>query len=133
MLSYSVPRASMIGNPSRINSVQQCRLCRSDDTGRSTLPQIATPGGSSGHPPVLATTEGVGGGIIRRKHVCRAGLTARLKPNLWWPLLPSILLSNVRSLENKLHYLHLNLTTNREVTDCALIVSETCICTRCCC
>ena len=40
--------------------------------------------------------------------------------------LPSILLANVRTLENKVDYLKLDLSTNRETRDCyALILTET--------
>ena len=46
--------------------------------------------------------------------------------NPYRPALPSILLSNVRSLENKMDYLRLDLTTQHKVRDCsAVILTET--------
>ncbi|KAK3561861.1 hypothetical protein QTP86_017474, partial [Hemibagrus guttatus] len=47
----------------------------------------------------------------------RAGVRARLKTNPSWPALPSILLSNVCSLDNKLDYIRLQQTTWRDYRD----------------
>lgn len=63
---------------------------------------------------------------IRRRRGCRAGASTRLKAKPFRPALPSILLSNVRSLENKMDYLRLDLTSQRKVRDCnAIILTET--------
>ncbi|XP_036378778.1 uncharacterized protein LOC118773792 [Megalops cyprinoides] len=62
----------------------------------------------------------------RRKRGKRGGLHARLKARASRPQLPSLLLANVRSLENKLDELRARITTQREIRDCcALIVTET--------
>ena len=62
----------------------------------------------------------------KQKRGTRGGASAKLKANPCRTPLPSILLANVRSLENKLDYLRLDLTTKREVRDCcALIFTET--------
>lgn len=62
----------------------------------------------------------------RIRRGCRAGITHRLKRNPHKTALPSILLSNVRSLENKMDYLKLDLTTHRNVRECnAIILTET--------
>lgn len=50
----------------------------------------------------------------------------RLKANLCKTLISSIVLANVRSLENKLDYIRLELTTKREVRDgCGFVLAET--------
>ncbi|KAK3552123.1 hypothetical protein QTP86_000860 [Hemibagrus guttatus] len=54
----------------------------------------------------------------KRKHGKRAGVRARLKTNPSRPALPSIILSNVCSLYNKLDYIRLQRTTRREYRDC---------------
>ncbi len=51
----------------------------------------------------------------KRKRGSRGGLTAKLKANPCRTPLPSILLANVRSVENKLDYLKLDLTTKQEM------------------
>lgn len=56
----------------------------------------------------------------RSKRGKRAGISARLKANPYRPALLSILLSNVRSLENKMDYLKLDLTTQRKVPSSSL-------------
>ncbi|KAI4905610.1 hypothetical protein NFI96_003218 [Prochilodus magdalenae] len=62
----------------------------------------------------------------RRKRGKRGGLHARLKARAMRPPLPSLLLANVRSLENKLDELRARITTQREIRDCcALILTET--------
>ncbi|KAI4905306.1 hypothetical protein NFI96_022731, partial [Prochilodus magdalenae] len=62
----------------------------------------------------------------RRKLGKRGGLHARLKACASRPPLPSLLLANVRSLENKLDELRARITSQREVRECcALIFSET--------
>ncbi len=58
----------------------------------------------------------------KQKRGCRGGLVAKLKANPFkWPL-PSILLANVRSLENKLDYLNLDLSTKPEIRDCCVLI-----------
>jgi len=50
----------------------------------------------------------------------------RAKANLCRTPFPSILLSNTRSLVNKLEYIRLDITSKREVRDCcALVFTET--------
>ena len=62
----------------------------------------------------------------RRKRGKRGGLHARLKARASRPPLPSLLLANVRSLENKLDELRARITSQREIRECcALIFSET--------
>ncbi|KAI4889038.1 hypothetical protein NFI96_000828 [Prochilodus magdalenae] len=62
----------------------------------------------------------------RRKLGKRGGLHARLKARAMRPPLPSLLLANVRSLENKLDELRARITTQREIRDCCvLILTET--------
>ncbi len=62
----------------------------------------------------------------RRKRGKRGGLHARLKARANRPPLPSLLLANVRSLENKLDELRARITSQREVRECcALIFTET--------
>uniref|UniRef100_A0A3B1K1K8 Reverse transcriptase domain-containing protein n=1 Tax=Astyanax mexicanus TaxID=7994 RepID=A0A3B1K1K8_ASTMX len=62
----------------------------------------------------------------RQKRGARAGVSARAKANSCRTPLPSILLANVRSLENKLDYIRLDIASKREVRDCcAFVFSET--------
>ena len=62
----------------------------------------------------------------RRKRGSRGGLTAKLRANPHRTPLPSILLSNVRSLEKQVDFMKLDLRTNRETKDCcAMILTET--------
>ncbi|KAK2882761.1 hypothetical protein Q8A73_021694 [Channa argus] len=58
----------------------------------------------------------------KRKRGKRAGVRARLNANPSRPALPSILLSNVCSLDNKLDYIRLQRTTRREFRDCCIFV-----------
>ncbi|XP_037400811.1 uncharacterized protein LOC108414208 [Pygocentrus nattereri] len=62
----------------------------------------------------------------RRKRGKRGGLHARLKARASRPPVPSLLLANVRSLENKLDELRARITSQRETRECcALIFTET--------
>ncbi|XP_063344797.1 interferon-induced very large GTPase 1-like [Pelmatolapia mariae] len=58
----------------------------------------------------------------KRKRGKRAGVRARLKTNPSRPALPSIILSNVCSLDNELDYIRLQQATQREVRDCCVFV-----------
>lgn len=70
-------------------------------------------------------------GVTQRcKRPCKcgtqAGISAKLKANTYRPAIPSILLSNIHSLENKMDYLSLDLTTQNKASDCCtLIFTET--------
>lgn len=62
----------------------------------------------------------------KQKRGGRGGLKAKLRANPWRTPLPSLLLANVRLLENKMDHLQLKLTTSVEVTNCcALTLVET--------
>lgn len=62
----------------------------------------------------------------RHKQGKRGGLHARLKARASQPPLPSLLLANVQSLENKLDKLRARITSQREIRECsALIFTET--------
>lgn len=76
-----------------------------------------------------ASSDAGGRGRGRRKRCARkqkrgkrAGVRARLKTNPSRPALPSILLSNVCSLVNKLDYIRLQQTARREFRDCCVFV-----------
>ncbi|KAK3518561.1 hypothetical protein QTP70_001593 [Hemibagrus guttatus] len=58
----------------------------------------------------------------KRNRGKRAGVRARLKTNPSWPAHPSILLSDVCSLDNKLDYFRLQRTTRSEYRDCCVFV-----------
>ncbi|KAI3369115.1 hypothetical protein L3Q82_025439 [Scortum barcoo] len=58
----------------------------------------------------------------RHRRGKRAGLDARLKACANQPPLPSLLLANVRSLENKLDELRARITSQREVRDCCALI-----------
>ena len=58
----------------------------------------------------------------RHKRGKRGGLHARLKARASRPPLPSLLLANVRSLENKLDELRARITTHREVRECCPLI-----------
>lgn len=61
---------------------------------------------------------------LKRRRGKRGGLHARLKASR--PPLPSLLLANVRSLENKMDELRTRIISQREIRDCcALILTET--------
>ncbi len=57
-----------------------------------------------------------------RKHGKRGGIRARLRANPTRPALPTLMLSNVRSLENKLDLIQLTRSTQHEARDCCVIV-----------
>ncbi|XP_054618104.1 protein-L-isoaspartate(D-aspartate) O-methyltransferase isoform X2 [Dunckerocampus dactyliophorus] len=57
----------------------------------------------------------------RRKRGKRAGLHARLKARATRPPLPSLLLANVRSLENKMDELRARITAQREIRECCVL------------
>ena len=56
------------------------------------------------------------------KRSCRGGPGAKLKAKPFRLSLPSILLANVRSIENTLDYLKLDLSTKREIRDCCVLI-----------
>ncbi len=57
-----------------------------------------------------------------RKHGKRGGIQARLRANPTRPALPTLMLSNVRSLENKLDLIQLSRSTQHEARDCCVFV-----------
>ncbi len=57
----------------------------------------------------------------RRKRAKRAGILVRLRRRAFRPPLPTILLSNVRSLDNKLCELRARISYQRETRDCCVI------------
>lgn len=64
--------------------------------------------------------------LRKRRRGKRAGLHARLKAQATRPPLPSLLLANVRSLQNKMDEICTSVSIQREYRDCcALIFTET--------
>lgn len=63
---------------------------------------------------------------VLQRHQCkrgkRGGLHAKLKAHASWPPLPSLLLANVRILENKLYELKIRLTTQQEIRECCSLI-----------
>ncbi len=57
-----------------------------------------------------------------RKRGKRGGIRARLRANPTRPALPTLMLSNVRSLENKLDLIQLSRSTQHEARDCCVFV-----------
>ncbi len=57
-----------------------------------------------------------------RKHGKRGGIRARLRANPTRPALPTLMLSNVCSLENKLDLIQLSRSTQHEARDCCVFV-----------
>ncbi len=57
-----------------------------------------------------------------RKRGKRGGIRARLRANPTRPALPTLMLSNVRSLENKLDLIQLSRSTQQEARDCCVFV-----------
>ncbi|KAI3376730.1 hypothetical protein L3Q82_016491 [Scortum barcoo] len=57
----------------------------------------------------------------KQKRGKRGGLLARLKANAGRPPIPSLFLSNVRSLDNKLDLLRLRLGVSREMRNCSVL------------
>ncbi len=57
----------------------------------------------------------------RKRSKCR-GMRARLRANPTRPALPTLMLSNVRSLENKLDLIQLSRSTQHEARDCCVFV-----------
>ncbi|KAL0175584.1 hypothetical protein M9458_027914, partial [Cirrhinus mrigala] len=57
-----------------------------------------------------------------RKRGKRGGIRARLRANPTRPALPTLMLSNVRSLENKLDEIQLSRSTEHEARDCCVFV-----------
>ncbi len=55
----------------------------------------------------------------------RRGIRARLRANPTRPALPTLMLSNVRSLENKLDLIQLSQSTQHEARDCMFVFTET--------
>ncbi len=58
----------------------------------------------------------------KQKRGKRGGIRARLAANPHKPAIPSIVLANVRSLDNKLDYIRLLRSTQRTVRDCCVFV-----------
>ena len=62
----------------------------------------------------------------RQKRGCRAGALTRLRKRPFKPPLPSLFLTNARSLANKMDELRLQTSANRTVKDCCmLLITET--------
>ncbi len=62
----------------------------------------------------------------KQKRGKRGGIRARLAANPHKPAIPTIVLANVRSLDNKLDYIRLLRSTQRTVRDCcAFVFTET--------
>ena len=62
----------------------------------------------------------------RQKRCCRAGVLVRLRRQPHKPPLPSVFLTNARSLANKMDELNLQIATNNRVKDsCILLITET--------
>lgn len=62
----------------------------------------------------------------KQKRGCRAGLLARLQKQPNKPPLPSIFLSNARSLVNKMDEMDLQLAKNNLMRDCSvMVITET--------
>lgn len=57
-----------------------------------------------------------------RKRGKRGGVSARLRANPIKPAIPSVLLTNVRSLDTKMDYISLWRSTQRGVRDCCVFV-----------
>ncbi len=58
----------------------------------------------------------------RKQKGKRGGIRARLAANTHKPAIPTIILANVRSLDNKLDYIRLLRSTQRTVRDCCVFV-----------
>ncbi len=58
----------------------------------------------------------------KQKRGKRGGIWARLAANPQKPAIPTIILANVRSLDNKLDYIQLLCSTQRTVKDCCVFV-----------
>ncbi|KAL0175804.1 hypothetical protein M9458_028134 [Cirrhinus mrigala] len=64
----------------------------------------------------------------KQKRGKRGGIRARLAASPHKPAIPSIVLANVRSLDNKLDYIRLLRSSQRNVKDCCVFVfTETCL------
>lgn len=62
----------------------------------------------------------------KQKRGCRVGLFIQLRKQPFKPLLPSIFLTNARSMTHKMEELELQIATNRLVHDCCvMIITET--------
>lgn len=85
---------------------------------------LRVPGGRSATPPRACARPDVRRKQCarRRKRGKRAGIHARLKANCSRLALPSLLLSNVRSLDNKLDCLRLLLTSRKEIKHCCVLI-----------
>ncbi len=59
---------------------------------------------------------------IVQKRGKRGGIRARLAANPHKPAIPTFVLANVRSLDNKLDYIRLLRSTQRTVRDCCVFV-----------
>ncbi len=57
-----------------------------------------------------------------RKHGKRGGIRARLRANPTRPALPTLMLSNIRYLENTLYLIQLSRSTQHEARDCCVFV-----------
>ncbi len=64
---------------------------------------------------------------IKKHHGKRAGIRNRLKKRAHRPPLPSILLTNVQSSENKMYDLRARIRFQRDIRDCNILcLTETC-------
>ena len=62
----------------------------------------------------------------RQKRGCRSGLRARLSRQPHKPSLPSLFITNARSLPNKIEELELTISTQKNIQDCCvMVITET--------
>ncbi len=79
---------------------------------------------TAAHLLTLPAQSGNAGGVRgdRSARVKRGGIRARLRANPTRPAIPSLMLSSVRSLENKLDLNQLSRSTQHETRDCCVFV-----------
>jgi len=99
-----------------------------DTTTETTIKEL----GLLRQPDLTATTAPVKRCRIRcarkQKRGKRGGIRARLEANPTCPAIPSIILADTRSLDNKMDHLRLLRSANQTVSNCCLLVfTETCL------
>ncbi|KAM9816502.1 uncharacterized protein ACBT44_010814 isoform 1-T1 [Syngnathus typhle] len=105
--------------------IGKSEFCRVLDFDAGTSKELgllrpeASPGSSAIPPPVGKRRKRCARRLKRGK---RGGVRARLAAGPARPAVPSILLANVRSLDNKMDYIRLLQSTNRTVRDCCVLV-----------
>ena len=104
--------------------MQDSCILKQTNTGHDIPPELIRPPGSPWITPPARKRRRRR--ERRQKRGCRSGLRARLSRQPHKPSLPSLFITNARSLPNKIEELELTISTQKNIQDCCvMVITET--------